>query len=205
MRPVRLNNAAPKGSKRGCLCKDKNTYSRKCCDGSLWAQGVGGLQGQGSSTIISYDTSYADILRYAEIKGYTLPSQDQRIKQNALVVALKNSGIWALLDYFYMFATDGDSDFATINWVDPNKLQATKEGTPIFTSNSGFKSDGSSYLNTHFSPIRDAVKMTTTESSNGIWLKNNLSVDGTQVYRPSGIYRTGGSTTVKVYEYGIST
>ena len=32
---------SPKGSARGCLCKDKNTYSRKCCDGSLWAQGIG--------------------------------------------------------------------------------------------------------------------------------------------------------------------
>ncbi len=199
------SRSSPKGSKRGCLCWDSNTYSRECCDGSLRAQGVGAFQGGGASTITHYDVSYANILSFAEQNGYALPSQAQRIEQNAMVVALKNAGIWALLDYFYMFATDGSSDFATINWIDPNKLQATKEGTPIFTSNSGFKSDGSSYLNTHFSPIRDAVKMTPTESSNGIWLKNNLSVDGTQVYRPSGIYRTGGSTTVKVYEYGIST
>lgn len=28
-------------SRRGCLCKDKNKYSRKCCDGSLWAEGIG--------------------------------------------------------------------------------------------------------------------------------------------------------------------
>lgn len=34
---------APKNSRRACLCKDKETYSRKCCDGSLWAQGVGKL------------------------------------------------------------------------------------------------------------------------------------------------------------------
>ena len=31
---------SPKGSKRGCLCKN-NTYSTKCCDGSLQAQGIG--------------------------------------------------------------------------------------------------------------------------------------------------------------------
>ena len=36
---------SPKGSKRGCLCKDKNIYSRKCCDGSLWAQGIGATTG----------------------------------------------------------------------------------------------------------------------------------------------------------------
>ena len=32
--------ASPRGGRRGCLCED-NTYSVKCCDGSLWAQGIG--------------------------------------------------------------------------------------------------------------------------------------------------------------------
>tara|TARA_R100000734_G_C3317622_1_gene110948 strand:- start:1168 stop:1308 length:141 start_codon:yes stop_codon:yes gene_type:complete len=31
---------SPRGGKRGCLCKD-NTYSSKCCDGTLKAQGIG--------------------------------------------------------------------------------------------------------------------------------------------------------------------
>jgi len=35
------SRTSPKNSKRGCLCKDQLTYSRKCCDGSLWAQGIG--------------------------------------------------------------------------------------------------------------------------------------------------------------------
>jgi hypothetical protein len=39
------SRTSPKGSKRGCLCKDKNTYSRECCDGSLWAQGIGPTTG----------------------------------------------------------------------------------------------------------------------------------------------------------------
>ena len=33
--------SSPKGSRRACFCKDKNTDSVKCCDGSLWAQGIG--------------------------------------------------------------------------------------------------------------------------------------------------------------------
>jgi hypothetical protein len=33
-----------KGSRRGCLCKDKKKYSRQCCDGRLWAQGIGKTQ-----------------------------------------------------------------------------------------------------------------------------------------------------------------
>jgi hypothetical protein len=34
--------SSPRGSKRGCLCKD-NTYSRKCCNGALRAQGIGNI------------------------------------------------------------------------------------------------------------------------------------------------------------------
>ena len=35
-----VSKASPKGSRRGCLCDD-NTYSKKCCDGTLHAQGIG--------------------------------------------------------------------------------------------------------------------------------------------------------------------
>ena len=34
------SRTSPKGSRRACLCED-NTYSIKCCDGSLRAQGIG--------------------------------------------------------------------------------------------------------------------------------------------------------------------
>ena len=34
------SKASPKGGRRGCLCQD-GTYSKKCCDGSLQAQGIG--------------------------------------------------------------------------------------------------------------------------------------------------------------------
>tara|TARA_R110000744_G_scaffold3992_5_gene14728 strand:- start:701 stop:880 length:180 start_codon:yes stop_codon:yes gene_type:complete len=27
--------------RRACLCPDTSDYSRECCDGSIWAQGVG--------------------------------------------------------------------------------------------------------------------------------------------------------------------
>tara|TARA_R100000988_G_scaffold35109_1_gene17684 strand:+ start:5266 stop:5427 length:162 start_codon:yes stop_codon:yes gene_type:complete len=35
------SRTSPRGSGRACLCKDTNTYSRKCCDGDIWAQGIG--------------------------------------------------------------------------------------------------------------------------------------------------------------------
>jgi hypothetical protein len=41
---------SPKGGKRGCLCKD-GTYSKKCCDGSLEAQGIGKTAGTGTDVV----------------------------------------------------------------------------------------------------------------------------------------------------------
>ncbi len=41
-----LGQAVPSGSRRGCMCKN-GTYSRKCCDGTLRAQGVGRITGEG--------------------------------------------------------------------------------------------------------------------------------------------------------------
>jgi hypothetical protein len=35
---------SPKGGRRGCLCKD-GKYSKKCCDGTLEAQGIGKTAG----------------------------------------------------------------------------------------------------------------------------------------------------------------
>lgn len=35
------HTSSPKTNKRGCLCKDGETYSRKCCNGSYQAQGIG--------------------------------------------------------------------------------------------------------------------------------------------------------------------
>jgi hypothetical protein len=31
------------GGQRGCLCPDIPTYSRECCNGSIWAQGIGSI------------------------------------------------------------------------------------------------------------------------------------------------------------------
>lgn len=46
------SKTSPKGGKRGCLCKD-GTYSKKCCDGSLEAQGIGNTESQGTSVKVT--------------------------------------------------------------------------------------------------------------------------------------------------------
>ncbi len=40
-----VSKTSPKGGKRGCIC-DNGTYSSKCCDGILQAQGIGNTNGQ---------------------------------------------------------------------------------------------------------------------------------------------------------------
>jgi len=41
--PIPLPIVSPKNGNRGCLCKDKNIYSKSCCDGTLWSQGIGSI------------------------------------------------------------------------------------------------------------------------------------------------------------------
>lgn len=53
------SRTSPKGGRRGCLCADGRTYSSKCCDGSLEAQGIGSItmgEVDSAGTIISEDT-----------------------------------------------------------------------------------------------------------------------------------------------------
>lgn len=40
------STASPTHGRKGCLCKDGRKYSRKCCDGSVQAQGIGAIRKQ---------------------------------------------------------------------------------------------------------------------------------------------------------------
>jgi hypothetical protein len=51
------SRTSPKNSRRGCLCKDQLTYDRKCCDGSLWAQGIG-RTGTTSQALLQENTDF---------------------------------------------------------------------------------------------------------------------------------------------------
>jgi len=49
------SRTSPKGDRRGCLCWETSTYSLKCCDGSVRAQGIGNITG----TIILPDIDFS--------------------------------------------------------------------------------------------------------------------------------------------------
>ena len=105
--------------------------------------------GQGQNS--SFDADYQAILNYATTNGYTLPTPGQRVLQNALLVSLKNAGVWAKLDTFANFATDGSTQFALIDWKRLTQYDASTG--PTFTANEGFMGNGSSsYIDTNFNP-----------------------------------------------------
>lgn len=125
---------------------------------------------------VSFDADYQAVLDYATTQGYTLPSASQKALQNQLVVDLKDAGVWSKLDLFYVFATDGDSDFASINWKDPNNFEITEVNSPTFTTNEGFQGDGSSsYLDTNFIPSTDSTKSTSNTLSAGGYIINKAT------------------------------
>lgn len=123
-----------------------------------------------------FDPDYQAILDYGTAQGYTLPSADQQIKQNQLVLDLKSAGAWDDIDVLYVFATDGDRSFAKINWVAPGTFQATEHGTVTFHSNSDFQGDASTgYLDTAWVPSVNGVNYTQNDASVVIGVQNDLA------------------------------
>lgn len=102
---------------------------------------------------------------------------------NTLVSTLKTEAVWNELDLFYVFATNGDSDFATYNWIDPSTFPITKTNNPTFTTLEGFTGDAiSMYLNTGWTPSTHAVKFALGNSSWGFYSRGG----GTRVGYDSG-------------------
>jgi hypothetical protein len=131
------------------------------------------------------DPDYKAILDYATTQGYTLPSASQRLLQEQLVIDLKNAGIWSKLDTFAVFATDGDSDFALIDWK--RLTQYTAVNSPTFTTNDGFTGNGtSSYIDTNYTPSTQGVNYTSSDASFGVFWDKTSATTG---------YLSGSRTT----------
>ena len=135
------------------------------------------------STESIFDADYQEVLDYAITQGYTLPSVDQQVKQNQLVLDLKDAGVWSKLDTFAVFATDGDSDFALIDWI--RLAQNIAVNSPTFTTNQGFTTDGTS----------STVSITYNASTSGTnYLLNDASF---------GVYKFSGAGARGVRSVGL--
>ena len=143
----------------------------------------------------SYDADYQAILDYATTQSYTLPSDGQKLLQNQLVIDLKAGGIWSKLDTFANFATDGSSDFALIDWK--RLTQYTAVNSPSFTTNQGFKGNGtSSHIDTNFNAFNDGVQYTQDNASRGLYMflaDGTGALDGKAVAGINNMARTSTS------------
>ena len=134
--------------------------------GVYWATNLAGGGG-------GFDADYQAVLDQSTSFGYTVPSAAQQTLQNTLVTDLKTAGVWDKLDVFYCFATDGDSDFATLNWKAPSSHQVTKVSSPTFTANEGFTGNASSaYLDTNYNPSNDAINYALNAASFGFFISD---------------------------------
>jgi hypothetical protein len=127
-----------------------------------------------SVTTLAFDTDYQAVLNYATSQSYTLPSASQQILQNQLVLDLKAGGIWSKLDTLAIFATDGSSDFALIDWKRLSLYTAVN--SPTFTANQGFQGNGtSSYIDTNWNPNTQGVNYTLNNACFGGWRYNSVN------------------------------
>lgn len=163
-------------------------FNEKLFGNKLYAGQLPTQLGLIGSEDFKFDTDYKAILDYATTQGYTLPSASQQSLQNQLVIDLKTAGVWSKLDTFAVFATDGDSDFALIDWI--NLSQYTAVNSPTFTTNVGFQGDGSSsYITSNYNPTINGVNYqlndagfgyymdtidTAPSSSEGVWSATNV-------------------------------
>lgn len=126
-----------------------------------------------------FDPAYQAVLDRATALGYTHPSLAQETKQDTLMRALRSDGILSLLDVLYIFATDGSSDFATLNWITPSLYKCTKVATPTFTTNEGFDFNGTTqYLDTNWNPATNGVNYTINDCSYGAHVNDTNSNTG---------------------------
>lgn len=118
----------------------------------------------------SFDADYQAVLNYAISIGATLPSAGQQTKQNQLLVDLKSAGIWSRLDTFAMFATDGSSSFALIDW---KRLVTYTNNSSTFSTNGGFTTNGTNgFINTNFNPFTGTFNYVRDNASRSFWVDN---------------------------------
>lgn len=123
------------------------------------------------------DADFQAVLNKGTAEGYSLPTGTALTAGDTLVRDLKSAGVWDKLDLFYVFATNGDSDFATLNWKAPASFQATKVNAPTFTSLEGFTGNGSSsYLNLNWNPFSDGVNYALGSASYGVYVRTDSAL-----------------------------
>jgi len=117
----------------------------------------------------NFDPDYQAILDYATTNGYTKPNSATQILQNQLVLDLKSSGAWDILDVFYWGMDVSSKEFKAINWIDPNIAYATINSDTTEDTDGFYATGTGFYSTTNWNPTDDGVNYTQNSASFG-WL-----------------------------------
>ena len=106
----------------------------------------------------------------AVLAAYTVePDGATQILMNDIVVELKTRGMWALLDTFYVMATNEDAG-ARVNWINPGTFDLVDVGTPSFVVDEGYDFNGTdNQLDTGYNLSTSGGNYLRNSASAGFW------------------------------------
>jgi hypothetical protein len=128
-----------------------------------------------------FDTNYQAVLNRANSLGFSLPCFYEQVKQNNLIINLKNAGLWTKLSQFLMFKVDtscASPGFTLINWITPSnslsQLQrvSISDTFPVHTNNSGwtFNRQNRIQLGQNVQVNPNAIEITVSGNSEGLYM-----------------------------------
>jgi hypothetical protein len=127
------------------------------------------------SLVVPIVAEYQAVLDRATTEGFALPSDEEQIKGNQLMIDLINSGAFANMTTLQVYA-GSNSDFSRIDWVDPTNIYQAVN-SPTYNTVTGFKFDGATnYLSSNnFEMTQDK---TTLDNYGGGFNAADFAYDG---------------------------
>lgn len=118
--------------------------------------------------VAGFDADYQAVLDRAGVLGYTTPSDAQQILQNQLMIDVKASGAFTILDTFKVAANDGSRQFARLNWINPTAFESVEVNNPNWTADQGYDSNvNTGYIDESYDPGNDGINLSQNNASMG--------------------------------------
>lgn len=128
-----------------------------------------------NSTVRTHLTEYVNLM--ARITS--APNDTRKALIETTIKALKDSGVWAKLDCFYMFAAH-DAQTSLLNWI-KDAHNCTAIASPTFNADQGYTGNGSStYLRTNYNPSSQAVNYAASSASMGCYIRTAPAASGSK-------------------------
>lgn len=181
-----VSRTSPKGGRRGCLCPDGKTYSSKCCDGTLEAQGIGNITLSGvdsAGTIVSQDTTSTVSSTSTALPSQgssTVTSQDTTNttvnSSSTQVVSMEiTSGTYNVGDSLPLVATFNEEVNVDTTGGTPTVDVNIDENTREFSYTQG---SGTDDLTFEYTLVEEDAEFTTAEVASDIELNGGSITDG---------------------------